>query len=162
MNFIKALNLRLNKVSLQIAGFFLIAMILISCGNVFLRIVWMPIKGTYELLGFFSAMAAAMALGYTQIKRAHVAVDILTTRLPKKTSKVIDGFSCLVGCLFFIISGWQVFECAEILRETGEVTETLRVIYYPFTYVMSLGFFLLSLALFVQFLTLFDTKEGEK
>lgn len=161
MKFIRALNSRLNKISLQIAGGFLTAMILLSCANIFLRLVWIPVKGTYELLGFFSALAAAMALGSTQEFKAHTAVDILVTRFPDKFRKVIDGINRAICCIFFIIAGWHVWKWADILRKSGEVTETLRIIYYPFTYTMALGCFLLAVTLFVQLLTLFDTENGD-
>ena len=64
-----------------VAGICLAAMILITCGNIFLRLVWIPIKGTYELMGFFGAIVTAFSLGYTQMKKAHTRVDILVDSL---------------------------------------------------------------------------------
>lgn len=162
MKFIIALNRRLNTMAMQVAGFFLAAMILLSCGNIFLRIVWMPIKGTYELLGFFSAVVAGMALGYTQLFKAHTAVDILVNRFPAGPRKIVDAINTIVCSLFFAAGGWQVCKWANNLRVSGELTETLRIIYYPFTFVLGIGCFLLAFAAFVQFLTLFATEDGEK
>jgi len=46
------------------------------------------------------------------------------------------------------------------LRTSGEVTETLRIIYYPFTYGVALGCFLLSLVLLVELSALFFSENG--
>jgi hypothetical protein len=38
------------------------------------------------------------------------------------------------------------------LRETGEVTETLQIIYYPFTYAVALGCLIMAFTFLVDFL----------
>jgi TRAP-type C4-dicarboxylate transport system permease small subunit len=152
----------LNEEALKIAGVFLAAMILLSCGNIFLRLVWMPIKGTYELLGFFSALVAGLAVGYAQLKHAHTAVDILTSRYPKGIRKTVTAIKYIICCIFFTTGGWQVCVWASTLRASGEVTETLRIPYYPFTFILGIGFFLLALAAFAQFLTMFSIPNRER
>jgi hypothetical protein len=62
--------------------------------------------------------------------------------------------------IFFGLLGWQIAKLANILRTSGEVTETLRVIYYPFTYGVALGCFLLSLVLIVDLAKLFFADNG--
>lgn len=146
----------LNRKALMIAGIFLGAMILLSCGNIFLRIVWMPIKGTYELLGFFSAAVSGLALGYAQLEAAHTSVDILTSRYSAGAKKIMSAISNIVSCIFFAISGWQVCVYANTLRTSGEVTETLRIHYYPFTYIVGIGCMVLALASFAQFLKIYE------
>ena len=162
MKFIITLCAWLNQTVLKIAGLFLAAMILLSCGNIFLRIVWMPIKGTYELLGFFSAVVAGLALGYAQLEKVHTSVDILTSHYPAWLKKIVTAINCCICCIFFVISGWQVLEWANTLRASGEVTETLRIHYYPFTFILGIGFLFLALAFFAQILTMFTPKDGEK
>jgi hypothetical protein len=62
--------------------------------------------------------------------------------------------------IFFSIAGWQINKLARTLWMTGEVTETLRIIYYPFTYGVALGCFLLALVLLVEFLKLVFSSRG--
>ena len=38
------------------------------------------------------------------------------------------------------------------LRQTGEYSETLRIVYYPFTCAVALGCLVLSFAIFIKFL----------
>jgi hypothetical protein len=50
-----------------------------------------------------------------------------------------------VCTLFFAVATWQIVVKATTLWQTGEVTETLRIIYYPFTYGVALGCAVLTL-----------------
>jgi len=145
------------------AGVFLAAMILLTCANIFSRLVWLPVKGTFELMGYFGAVVTAFALGYTQIKRGHIAVTILVDRFSEKTRKVLTDINNIICMLFFAFAAWQSGKYATTLLKTGEITETLRIIYYPFTYGVALGFALLSLAFVMEILkSLASEKEGEK
>ena len=138
-----------NKAGIAAAGLFLAAMIAITCANIFSRIVWVPIRGTYEMMGFFGALVTAFALGYTQLHKAHISVDILVNLFPERLQRFLNGLNCAVCSVFFSIAGWQIAKLANTLRVTGEVTETLRVVYYPFTYGVAVGCFLLALVLLV-------------
>ena len=139
MDLLEKLTLKLNRILITIAGCFLIGMILLTCANIFLRIVWVPVGGTFELMGFFGAVVAAFALGFTHLSRGHIAVDILFRSFSGRTIRILTGLNNLICGLFFSVVAWQLAEKGNILRETGEVTETLRIIYYPFTYGVAVG-----------------------
>ena len=142
----------LNKALLWIAGLFLIAMISITGANIIIRFFWLPIRGTFELMGYFSAVVTAFALAYAHSKGSHIAVDIVVLRFSKKTQKILNAVNCFICTFFFGIVTWQVFKYATTLRETGEVTETLQIVYYPFTYAVALGCSVLAFTFFVNFL----------
>jgi TRAP-type C4-dicarboxylate transport system permease small subunit len=142
----------LNQVLIWIGGFFLVAMILLTCANIFLRLVWTPVRGTFELMGFFSAIVAAFALGYTHIHRGHIGIDILVNGFSATAQRILSGINYAICMVFFAIAGWQIARWATVLRNTGEVTETLRIIFYPFVYAVSLGCILLALVLLVDIL----------
>jgi len=158
MRVLEKISQILNRTFVLIAGAFMAAMILVTCANIFLRIVWVPIKGTFELMGFFGAVATAFVLGYTQLKKSHISVDILVNRFSPRIRTVFNGINYFVCMVFFAVLGWQISGLAGNLWKTGEVTETLRIVYYPFTYGVALGCFLLALVLLVDFLKLFFTK----
>jgi TRAP-type C4-dicarboxylate transport system permease small subunit len=159
MGFLDRLCNHTNRVLIIIAGAFLLGMILLTCANILLRFFWFPVRGTFELMGFFGAVAAAFALGYTQVKRGHIAVDVMIITFSGKTRRVLGIINETVGVIFFALVAWQMAVKAGTLRMTGEVTETLRIIYYPFTYAVALGFGVLSLVFLVELLkTLFPQK----
>jgi TRAP-type C4-dicarboxylate transport system permease small subunit len=160
MMFLDKISRVLSQILVWFGGVFLVAMILLTCSNIFLRIVWIPVKGTFELMGFFGAIVTAFALGYTQIKRGHIAVDIVVTRFSEKTRAILNGFNYLICFVFFAIAGWRMAQWASTLCKTGEITETLRIVFYPFTYAVALGCLILALVLLVDFLKLLIPQKG--
>jgi len=149
---LEKINNILSRALLWIAGLFLLAMITITGANIVIRLFWLPIRGTFELMGYFGAVVTAFALGYTQIKHGHIAVDIVVLRFSKNTQRTLHAINHLVCMVFFIIVSWQVSKYATTLWETGEVTETLQIVYYPFTYAVALGCLILAVTFFVDFL----------
>ena len=152
----------LNQVLMVVAGLFLIAMIFLTCANIFLRIVWIPIIGTFELMGYFGAVLTALALGYTQTKKGHIAVDIMVLGFSKTAQKILNAINDLICMSFFAIVAWQIAKYAATLHRTGEVTETLQIIYYPFTYGVAFGCAVLSLAFLTDFLKIVARRGGDQ
>jgi TRAP-type C4-dicarboxylate transport system permease small subunit len=135
----------LNRILIFFGGISLVVMIVLTNANILSRLFWLPIRGTFELMGFMGAVVTAFALGYTQRRRGHISVDVLVNTFSEKTRQVLNALNNTVCLFFFALVTWQVAKTATILRNTGEVTETLRIIYYPFTYGVAVGFFVLSL-----------------
>lgn len=163
MTFLENLVHYLNKIFLWMGGITLSAMIVLTCANVFLRIFWLPVPGTFELMGYLGAVSMAFALGYTQIRRGHIAVDIMVLGFSKNTQRILNGINSLICVIFFAIVSWQIAKYATTLMKTGEVTETLRIIYYPFTYGVSTGCAILCLVFLAEFLkSFFPIEESEK
>ncbi|MDH3565826.1 MAG: TRAP transporter small permease [Desulfobacteraceae bacterium] len=161
MELLEKISVFLNRSLSWIGGVFLVGMIVLTCGNIVFRLVWVPIRGTFELMGYFGAIVTAFALGYTQMKRGHISVDVLVNTFSDKRRKVVDTINYTVCFLFFGVAAWQIAVKATTLMNTGEITETLRIIYYPFTYGVALGCAVLSLVLFTDLIKSFiPKKEG--
>jgi TRAP-type C4-dicarboxylate transport system permease small subunit len=152
MKLLDKISHALNQILIWIAGLCLVTMVLLTCANIFLRLVWTPIRGTFELMGFFGAIVTAFALGYTQIHKGHIGIDLLVNEFPVITQRILNGINWFICMVFFAIAGWQIARWATVLRKTGELTETLRIIFYPFMYAVSLGCILLALVLLVDLL----------
>jgi TRAP-type C4-dicarboxylate transport system permease small subunit len=162
MEFLERVSALLNRILIITAGVVLGIMIFLTCANVFIRAVWVPIKGTYELMGYFGAVITAFALGYTQVRQGHISVDILVTRFSKRTQRVLNATNNLICMIFFGIVAWRIAQYATTLLRTGEVTETLRIAYYPFIYGVALGCGVLSLVCLTDLLKLLTPeRKGE-
>ena len=159
MELLEKISQILNRLLIFIGGIFLVGMIVLTCANIFSRMVWVPIRGTFELMGYFGAVVTAFALGYTQMQKGHIAVDVLITTFSKKTKKIVQIINHLIGSIFFVLAAWQIAIKATTLLKTGEVTETLRIIYYPFTYAVALGSLVMALVLFTDLLKLFGSEK---
>jgi len=119
-----------------------------------------PYRGAYELVGFFGAIVIAFALGYTQKRKDHIVVDILTEKFPKGVNKILDGVNYFITTIFFAIVSWQVFVWGMKISKSGEVSETLKIIFHPFVYSVAVGFAIFSLTLIIDFLKNFKSKKG--
>lgn len=152
----------LNRWLVLAAGVFLVGMILLTCANIGLRTVWLPIRGTFELMGFFGAVVAAFSLAYTQAQRGHVAVDVLINTFPPVVRRVLGRVNSAVCAAFFAIVAWQLADKAAVLHETGEVTETLRMAYYPFTYAVAAGCAVLAVVFLAELVKGARRPRGER
>jgi TRAP-type C4-dicarboxylate transport system permease small subunit len=152
MAVLNKLNTILVNLLTFLGGLFLVGMIALTCANIFSRVVWIPIRGSFELMGYAGALVTAFALGYTQIKKGNIAVDILIHRYPdwaKRLVHIINSFICVV---FFAIASWQISVKATTMMQSAEVTETLQIIYYPFVYAVAFGCAVLVLTLLTELL----------
>jgi TRAP-type C4-dicarboxylate transport system permease small subunit len=136
---IEKANIFFNKILICIAGVVLICMMMLACANVFLRSVWLPVRGTFEIMGFLGAITASFALGYTQIRREHIAIDVIISRFSKKTRMLLNGINYVIGSVFFIVMAWQSVVRGMTLSRVNELSETLRMPYFPFMYGVAVG-----------------------
>lgn len=132
------------------AGVFLVAMMALACANMVLRAVWVPVQGTFELMGFLGAAVAAFSLAFAQRKKSHIAVGILLARFPAVVRRIVDALTSLVSCGFFTLCGLETYKWAAFLVQTGEVSETLQIIYYPFVFAAAAGCYALAFVLMVD------------
>jgi TRAP-type C4-dicarboxylate transport system permease small subunit len=152
----------INRWLVLAAGVFLVGMILLTCANIGLRIVWLPLRGTFELMGFFGALVTALSLAYTQAQRGHIAVDVLINTFPPVVRRLLGLINSAACAGFFALVAWQLAEKAAVLRQTGELTETLRVPYYPFTYGVAAGCAVLAVVFLAELLKGLRPIRGER
>lgn len=145
--FLDSVSKWLNKLLVWVAGGFLLGMVFLACANILCRMFWVPIQGTFELMGYAGAVVTAFALGYTQINRGHISVDVLVETFSRKRRRMLVLINNVICLVFFGLAAWQLYVKADTLRVTGEVTETLRIVYYPFTYAVAFGCVILALVL---------------
>ena len=159
MEILDKISLALNRILIFMGGVFMAGMVVLTCSNIFCRLVWVPVRGTFELMGYAGAVITAFALGYTQINKGHIAVDILVKCFSEKTQRIIGCINSGICLIFFSLAGWQIVKIGTNLLKTGETSETLRIVYYPFTYGVALGCFALALVMLVDFLKYFANEK---
>ena len=140
----------LRRVLMIAGGVALLALTLLATMNVALRIFRVPVSGAYEVVSFLGAVVTAGALGYTQKRKDHIVVDILSEKFPAPVKRVLDRVSYALILVFFSIVSWQTFVYGKRLLVTGEMSETLRISYYPFVFIVGLGFAVLALTVLLD------------
>jgi TRAP-type C4-dicarboxylate transport system permease small subunit len=151
---LERLSRRVNRVLALLAGVGLGAMMLFAVSDMVLRGFGITVAGSYEVIGWLSAGAMALALGTVQQERGHVAMELLVVRLAPGLRAAVELVMGVLSLLLFVALAWYVARYARVLQDTGSLSETLRVIVYPWVYVVAAGGVGLALALLVDVLRL--------
>jgi len=161
MDYLEKIDDFFNKILMFVGSVAVLLLMSIATVNAFLRLPFIKEtwRGAYETVGFLGAIVIAFALGYTQKRKDHIVVDILTQRFPERVNKVLDGVNYFITTIFFVLVSWQVFVWGMKISKSGEVSETLKIIFHPFIYSVSLGFAVFSLTLIIDFLKNLKGKE---
>ncbi len=145
-----------------IAGAALTLMILLACANMVSRAVWVPVKGTFELMGFLGAVTAGFSLGFSQLHRSHIAVGLLFRHFPTQVQVVLDALSSAVSCVFFIFCANETYKWGMFLYDLEEVSETLGIHFYPFVFAVAFGCLAMAFVIMLDILRILRGKEPLK
>ena len=131
----------------------LAAMMLLTTANVVGRYAFnAPIKGTYELVGLLLVCLTAAGLGYCQLEQGHIRVGIIRDRFSQRGQAVLDSLASLVGVAGISLICWYTFIQARkyIFLTRGEVSDILGISYYPFMFILFIGFALFDIMLLIN------------
>jgi len=106
------------------------------------------LPGSLEFSEAFMVPAVFLPLMFVQLKREHVFVSVVTTRLPYRTQVFLDGAAALVGVLIAALLTWLSLVKAIDSFIVGEYrVATISVPIWPFRWMIPLGTGLLTLQL---------------
>lgn len=160
MKKILELSHRVNKWLLKGASIMLLLTMMQAVANMVLRPFGHPIQGSFELMGFGAAAVAALGLANSQEHKVHICVDILFVKFSPTARRILAGIGNILCSLFFGMAAWRITMLAIRLWRSGEVSETLRIPFYPFTAIVALGFWALSFTLFLDFYKSFKLERA--
>ena len=134
-----------------ISGVGLIAMAILAVADIIGNKAFKhPLPGGIEIVGFLGVIVAAFAIAHTQVLRGHIEVEFIIERFPKKLQKYINIFNCVCLVVLWAIIGWRSFDFALILINTGEVSMTERIPFYPFVLLTVLCYILTFFVFIMQ------------
>lgn len=141
----------LSRVLDKIAGWIMIAVMFLVVSNVILREIFKsPILGTYEYVGFLTAMFIGLAIAYCALQNFHIAVGFLLEKFHPKVQGVVEVFTGVVSLVFLALSAWHIADFAGSMIGSGEVSPTTRTPFYPVIYVVAFGFLTLCLVVLLK------------
>jgi len=130
---------------------FLMAMMLLMVVDVFLRRVFQqPLTGSFEVVQFMQVTLVYLGVAYTTIKKAHISIDLITSRLSERTSALIESIMLFLGLGFFALITWRNILRAEELWMEKATSVLLEIPLFPFYYMLAFGCGVLCLVLLVQ------------
>ena len=118
----------------------LLSMFLGTADVVGTQMLGQPVPGAREITESTMVLIVFGALTYGQIRRSHIRVELLYTRLPPRGKAMLDILADAAGLLFFGLLLWQAINEAEFSMQIGEATDGLiRFPLYPARIILAVG-----------------------
>jgi TRAP-type C4-dicarboxylate transport system permease small subunit len=123
-----------------VAGIATVGMLVLVTADVIgVKLFKSPIPGAIELVGFLGVTLVAFATAYTLLIHGHIQIDYFILRLPMRPRAALHAFVSLLNFALFAVVAWQSFAFGRVLQQTGEVSMTQRIVFYPFVYGIALS-----------------------
>ncbi|MBI9110729.1 TRAP transporter small permease [Maridesulfovibrio ferrireducens] len=162
INKLEKISILFCRILAWIAGTALTAMVVLACANMVFRATWVPVKGTFELMGFLGAVAAGFSLAFSQLYKSHIAVGLFFNKFPKPMQIFLDALSGGASCVFFALCAREAAKWGMFLYDLGEVSETLGIEFYPFVFFVAFGCVMMSWVLLLDLVRTLSGKEPLK
>ncbi|WP_255507922.1 TRAP transporter small permease [Lysinibacillus sp. BW-2-10] len=91
-----------------------------------------PITGTYEITGLTLALIVFFSLGSAQLKKDHIEIDFLTSKLPVKVQAGMTAVSSFILFVLMSLTTWQLFEYTKRTWLSQELSGDLGLPLYVF------------------------------
>lgn len=105
-----------------------------------------PVHGALEITEFVMVAIVFFTLAHTQAIKAHIKVELLLERMPRKLRLILELITYLFGLVIFALITWQGYLSALDAWEVQEETDGLipfRI--FPAKFTIPIGCFLLCL-----------------
>jgi TRAP-type C4-dicarboxylate transport system permease small subunit len=142
----------INRGAEWLAAAGLLGLMLLVVADIALRAIGRPIVGAVEMVGWLAAMAMAFALGQAQLRRSHVSMTLIADHAGARARALLDVVVAALSLLLFVFVTAHLLRYGLTLREVGSLSETLKVIVYPWVFAVAAGFAGLCLALLLDLL----------
>ncbi|MBN1189972.1 MAG: TRAP transporter small permease [Dehalococcoidales bacterium] len=144
----------ISKVLCFISATALGVMMFVSIADVIGRGFMHPIKGIFEMVGLLMVIAGSLGLGYCQLVKGNIMINLVTSRLKPRWQAVIFSVSLFASIAVCILVCWQVG--ARMMENTSNgpagLTIDLRWPVWPFMLLMVIGFAWATVVFFTDFL----------
>ena len=148
----------LSRLMYWIAGVALTGIVFLTVADVILRAFRMPILGTFDIVSLLGAVVIGFAIPQTSLERGHVLMDFLTEKLPFVGKKAFHFLTRILAIVIFLIIGWNLMALGNDLKQSGEVSMTLRIPQFPVAYGIGICCYIECLVLAAHLIL---KKEGE-
>jgi C4-dicarboxylate transporter DctQ subunit len=118
----------------------------IVCTKIFRR----PLLGSMDIISLLGLLAAAFAIAQTEILKQHVRIDVFTVLLKERTRSVLGVVSSFFALMFAALLIWRSVDYGFSLETSKLSSATLRILFFPFSYLIALACIPLFLILFLE------------
>lgn len=114
---------------LAISGTGVLAIMLVTCADVILRLRWInhSFVGAYDIVKIAGALSLATSLPYTTAVKGHVAIEYFFHKLNRRGRLVVDSVIRSLGMALFAFLTWRSVLYGLDFHRTGQVSQTLEL-----------------------------------
>jgi TRAP-type C4-dicarboxylate transport system permease small subunit len=161
MERLKTLVPLLSKLMAVIAGITLVFVMLLTVLDVILRYFGRPITGVYDLVALGGAVVIGFSMPLAAEKRVHVFMEMAFQGHSRTVKQILNLLTRLIVFGISFLVAWNLVQLGIDFRHTGEVSLTIKIVYYPIAIGLGACFFIQMLVLAVQILQVFSGGGNE-
>ena len=152
---------KLSRFLAVIAGITLVFVMLLTVLDVVLRYFGYPIIGVYDLVALGGAIVIGFTMPLAAEKRIHVFMEMAFQGHSRTVKQILNLLTRLIVFGISFVVAWNLIRLGIDFRRTGEVSLTIRIIYYPIAIGLGACFFIQMLVLVVQIFQVFSGGNNE-
>jgi len=152
---------KLSRFLAIIAGVTLVFVMLLTVLDVILRYFGYPITGVYDLVALGGAIIIGFSMPLAAEKRIHVYMEMAFQGHSRTVKQILNLLTRLIVFGISFVVAWNLIRLGIDFRRTGEVSLTIRIIYYPIAIGLGACFFIQMLVLVVQIFQVFSGGSNE-
>ncbi len=139
--------IRISIICNRVGTTLILFMMLLTTLDVILRgTLKRPITGAFEATQLMMLMVIALGLSYTQYRKGHVSVSLVTSHFSPGAKDITDIFIKLICIGIYALISWQAIAAG--LRQYAAntvINDVVRAPIYPFYYMLAFGTIVLCL-----------------
>lgn len=125
-----------------VAGVALTLMMFLTVIDVALRAGGYPIVGAYEIVALSLAIVIGFSIPQVSLDGGHVFMEIGLDKFGPKGQMMLKTFTRLLCIGLFIFIGYNLITVGAEFRSSGEVSQTLRLPFFPVAWGVAICCFL--------------------
>jgi len=161
MEKLKRLVSRLSQFMGVIAGTTLVFVMLLTVLDVILRYFGYPIIGVYDLVALGGGIIIGFSMPLAAERKVHVFMEMALQANSRTAQRVLSLVTRLIVFGISFLVAWNLIRLGLGFRETGEVSLTIQIVYYPIAIGLGVCFFIQMLVILVEMLEGFSGTEHE-
>ncbi|UCD29020.1 MAG: TRAP transporter small permease [Planctomycetota bacterium] len=139
---------QISRVMGMVAVIILVVMMLLTVAEVFLRYVFnRPILGCTEYIEYLMVFVGFLGLAWCASKGMHIKVELLVGRFSERAQEIFNTANALLVIAICVVIIWRSFVESNDARLIHWASTITNIPWYPFYYVIALGFILLLLVM---------------
>ncbi|HJX12027.1 MAG TPA: TRAP transporter small permease [Dehalococcoidales bacterium] len=134
----------------MVAVVILAAMMMLTVSDIFMRFFFnSPITASVEITESLMVGVAFLGFAWCAVNGAHIKVDLLVVRLPRRAQGIFDSFNSLALLGVCAVFAYQAFSESMVARRDRIESIVTGMPFYPFYLIVAFGFILMLLVMII-------------